>query len=333
MNRNIGMRLHRLVLACAVLPATIMAGLPACGQSLPNDERFSNAAVAAGRTISCRQCAELEARETASWVVVDGRGECLRYYAAGLRPAPGPNPVAAAWMHGDIMGSRPHQIGHQEGLSVAAMIDQERALAQRFGVPFLFLARPGAYGSSGRFWDLRHSPREAALMNAHLDLLKRRYGIGQWALGGHSAGGTLAAEFLARRNDLRCAVLSSAAPAYRAYLEAHDAKARLARPETWFDPYRSLDRIPTDPARRIFVIGDPRETNVLFRTQRLYFDGLVARGHAAWLVPLERARPPRFHGLVDFGETATGLCAQGADTDTLLRTLDAMPVQTERISN
>ena len=72
---------------------------------------------------------------------------------------------------------------------------------------------------------------------------------------------------------------------------------------------------------------------MLFHTQRLYFDGLAARGHKAWLVPLERARPPRFHSLVDFGETATGLCAQGVETDKLLQTLQSMPEQPERISN
>ena len=148
----------------------VAAALPVHAQSRPNDESFSNAVVAAGKTITRRQCADLEARKTASWVEVDGHGECLRYYAAGLKP--GSNPIVAAWMHGDIMGSQPRQIGHQEELGVAGMIEQERMLSERFGVPFIFLARPGAYGSSGKFWTMRHTPREAALMNAHLDLLK-----------------------------------------------------------------------------------------------------------------------------------------------------------------
>jgi len=310
-----------------------LASYPASAQSRQNNEAFSNATVAAGLVLTRDACALLKAQETASWVEVDGKGECLRYYAAGLHPAPGPNPIVAAWMHGDIMGTKPSRIGHQEGLSVTAMIEQERALSERFGVPFIFLARPGAYGSSGRFWDLRHTPREAALMNAHLDVLKKRYGIAEWSLGGHSAGGTLAAEFLARRGDLRCVIISSGASAYRAYLEAHGAKARMAKPETWFDPYDSLDRIIKDRNRRVFVIGDPRETNVMFHTQQLYFDGLVGRGHAAWLVPLERAPAPRFHSLVDFGEAATGLCARGKDTDSVLNALKAMPDQPERISN
>ncbi|QCO17723.1 alpha/beta hydrolase (plasmid) [Azospirillum brasilense] len=322
--------------AIAILAGLVLAmpmATDAQAQSQPSAERFSNTVVAEGVTITREACATLEAQETAAWVEVDGRGECLRYYAAGLRPAPGPNPIAAAWMHGDIMGSKPTSVGHQEGLGVAAMIDQERALAERFGIPFLFLARPGAYGSSGRFWTTRHTPREAALMNVLLDTLKARYGVTDWALGGHSAGGTLTAEFLARRNDLRCAVISSGAPAYRAYLEARGLQRVLARPQGWFDPADSLDRIPRAPKRRVFVIGDPRETNIPFDTQRGYYDALTARGHAAWLVPLERAPAPRRHNLVDFGETALGLCGSGADTGRILATLKAMPDQRDRISN
>ncbi|TWA86141.1 hypothetical protein FBY14_11287 [Azospirillum brasilense] len=312
---------------------TLAMATDAQAQSKPSADRFSNAAVTKGVTITRKACAALEAQETAAWVEVDGRGECLRYYAAGLRSAPGPNPIAAAWMHGDIMGTKPTSVGHQEGLGVAAMIDQERALSERFGIPFLFLARPGAYGSSGRFWTTRHTPREAALMNALLDVLKARYGVTEWALGGHSAGGTLTAEFLARRDDLRCAVISSGAPAYRAYLEARGLRTLLARPQGWFDPADSLDRIPPDPKRRVFIIGDPRETNIPFHTQRGYFDALVVLGHAAWLMPLERAPAPRHHSLVDFGETALGLCGSGADSGQILATLKAMPDQRERISN
>ncbi|WP_448206363.1 alpha/beta hydrolase family protein [Azospirillum sp. sgz302134] len=323
----------RRMAASLLFAVVLVAAKTGHSQSQPSGELFSNAAVVEGITITREACAALEAQETAAWVTVDGKGECLRYYAAGLRPAPGPNPIAAAWMHGDIMGSKPTSVAHQEGLGVAAMIEQERGLAERFGIPFLFLARPGAYGSSGRFWTSRNSPREAALMNALLDALKARYGVREWALGGHSAGGTLTAELLARRDDLRCAIISSGAPAFRAYLEARGLHAALAKPQNWFDPYASLDRIKRDPERRIFVIGDPRETNIPFHTQRFYFDGLKKRGHTAWLVTLERAPPPRHHSLVDFGETSLGMCGRGDGTDHILKTLEAMPDQRDRISN
>jgi pimeloyl-ACP methyl ester carboxylesterase len=197
----------------------------------------------------------------------------------------------------------------QKGFGPAVMIEQERQLAARFGVPFVFIARPGTYGSAGKHHTTRGRPVEAALI-----ALKQRYGIRSWSLGGHSGGGTLVAEMLARRSDLRCAVISSGAASYRAYLEARG----LAKPGdrlTRFDPYTSLDRIPTDDTRRVFVIGDPRETNVPFSTQKHYFEGLVGRGHAAWLLALERATGARFHNLVDSARPQRA-CAQPAPART-----------------
>jgi hypothetical protein len=91
--------------------------------------------------------------------------------------------------------------------------------------------------------------------------------------------------------------------------------------------------VPADPKRRIFIIGDPRETNVPFAAQKRYFEGLTSRGHAAWLVPLERATDARHHDLIDFGETANGLCAAGASTEAIIGTLNGMPEQRPRLTN
>lgn len=319
------------MLAALLLLAAAWAPV-ARSQSQPSGEMFSGARVKAGIRISPAECRVLALQHTGVWVEADGESLCLRYYASGLKTVGG-NAVAAAWLHGDIMGSMNGGVGHQEGLGVAAMIAQERRLSQRFGVPFLFLGRPGAYGSGGDYRRTWHSPHEANLIDAGLEALKRRYGVRAWALGGHSAGGTLAAELLARRTDLKCVVISSGAAAYRARLKAKGLTQELTHPQWWFDPYDSLDRIAHDPKRRVFVIGDPRERNVLFSTQVLYFRGLRARGHAAWLAPLEKAAPPDFHSLVDFGETATGMCARGDRAADILAALAAMPPQPTRISN
>lgn len=318
-----------------------LLGLAAClpvwrsglAQSRAGTELFDPAAVVAGIAIDRKACAALEAQETALWVRAAGASACLRYYAFGLRPAPGPNPIVAGWLNGDVLGPKgTDATKHQQGIGPATMIAQERVLAEKYGVPFVFLARPGTYGSAGKHHTLRGRPQEAALVNALLDGLKARYGIGQWALGGHSGGGTLTAEMLARRGDLRCAVLSSAAAAHRAYLEARHLIAP-GTPMQSFDPFASLDKVPVAVERRVFVIGDPRESNVPFATQTLYYEGLRARGHAAELLPLERATDPRHHGLVDFGEAATGLCAAGAPTATIKNVLAAMPDQRPRITN
>ncbi|OBZ93294.1 hypothetical protein ADU59_22880 [Pararhizobium polonicum] len=311
-------------MALAFWPAIAMA------QSKPDNEMFDPAEVITGIQISLSVCKEMEARQTAVWVTVEGKGYCLRYYAAGLNQE-GENRVVAAWMPGDVMGG-PKSVGHQKGLGVASMIAQSKSLSDRYGVPWIFIARPGSYGSAGKHYDIRHTPLEAKLMAAQIDALKARYHIGRWALGGHSGGGTLAAEFLARRDDLQCAVLSSAAAAYRERLKRRGFSKRL-KTEVFFDPYDALDKIPEQPDRRIFVLADPRETNIPFSTQKLYFDGLKSRGHAAWMLALKKALAPKYHSLVDFGEAATGLCANGTETNAILQTLQAMPPQSNRVTN
>lgn len=319
--------------AVMVLVALVTGTGGAAAQSLPEDALFDPAQVVAGITLSRPQCRALEERHTAVWVTTGGTAACLRYYAAGLA-VDGSNPVAALWLHGDIMGPNPnHADKHQRGLGPAAMVEQERGLADRYGVPFVFLGRPGSYGSAGRHYTNRHRPREAALIDAAISALSKRYRVGAWTVGGHSGGGTLAAEMLARRTDIRCAVISSGAAAFRAYLEARGLTKALAKPAEWFDPAASLDAVPTDPRRRVIVMGDPRDSNVPFATQTLYAEGLRTRGHNVTLIPLERATDARHHGLVDWAEAATGLCARGEPTAAIATALAAMPDPLPRISN
>ncbi len=321
----------RVALAAAL--AFSCAPGQAGAQSTPEKTQFDPVAVVNGIRISRTECAALEEKHTAIWVDVDGRTACIRYYAAGLDAAATSHPMAAIWMNGDVLGPKGNNADkRQKGFGPAEMVALEERLSTRFKVPSIFLARPGTYGSSGKHYTIRGRPIEALLVDAALDAIKERYGIQSFALGGHSGGGTLVAEMLARRDDLHCAVISSGAAAYRAYLAARGL-IKAGDAITRFDPYDKLDTIPADPTRRVFVIGDPRETNVPFSSQKAYFEGLVARGHAAWLLPLERATDARHHDLVDYGETANGMCAAGAPTDSIITTLEAMPEQKARLSN
>jgi pimeloyl-ACP methyl ester carboxylesterase len=320
-----------MTLACLLAFAfCLVAWDISLAQSVPDDEMFDPVKVVNGMQITPSACEDMQRHQTAIWISVDGRGYCLRYYAAGL-VLNGPNPLVATWMSGDVMGG-PKGVAHQQGLGVASMIEQSKTLSDRYAVPYIFLARPGTYGSAGKHYDVRHTPLEARLVAAQIDALKVRYHVDRWVLGGHSGGGTLAAEFLAQRNDIQCAVLSSSAAAYRARLEKRGLLSRL-KTEVFFDPYDSIGKIPDQRGRRIFLIADPRDTNIPFSTQELYFGGLKRRGLDAWLVPLKMAPKPKYHSLVDFGEAATGLCASGATTDTILKKLHEMPPQSDRISN
>jgi pimeloyl-ACP methyl ester carboxylesterase len=281
-----------------------------------------------GNTISAEQCRQLEQQQTAVWVRVHGKGWCLRYYAAGLERE---NAVVAAWLHGDIMGGRRGPAGHQKGLGPAAMIEQERALSQKYHTPYIFLARPGAYGSAGDHLALRWTKLEADLVAAEMDALTLRYGVKSWVVGGHSGGGSLAAQMLDRRRDIACGVVSSGAPDINAYLAAHhEGKLPLRVAQ---NAVADVARMPDTPNQRIIVMGDPREKNVFWSLQQHYADQLKRHGANVTVLPLERGRPPEFHSLVSLAEVATGLCAQGVATSDIEARLQAMPSQTARESN
>ena len=217
------------------------------------------------------------------------------------------------------------------GLGVAAMIDQERRLSELYHVPFIFLARPGAYGSAGYHPTTTSTKREADLVAAQVDAITARYGIKSWVLGGHSGGGTMVAELLARRRDIRCAVISSGAAAHNAYLEARDDASDILA--TDLNAVADVSRIPRNKPLRVIVMGDPRDENVLFPVQAIYYEALRSHGVDAELWPLERGLPPEFHSLVSLAEAATGLCAEGRSSSDIKKALDAMPSQSPRISN
>jgi pimeloyl-ACP methyl ester carboxylesterase len=317
-------------LKLAIIALCLIAS-PALGQSRQSPEMFNEQEVVHGISISRPDCARLEAQETAVWVAVGGKGYCLRYYAYGLKPGREGNAIAAGWLHGDVVGgSHPKHAGHQQGLGVDAMIAQERALSERYRVPFVFLARPGAYGSAGYHPTMASTRLEADLVAAQVEAISVRYGVRSWALGGHSGGGTLVADLIARRKDVRCAVISSGAPAHSAYLEAWAAAKEI----------KTFDLNPIDRVRdikrgnlRVIVMGDPRDKNVLWPVQQLYHHALQERGIDAALVPLERGLPDEFHSLVDLGEAATGLCADGVSYPEIKARLEAMPSQGPRVSN
>ena len=170
--------------------ATILLALwvdpgPAMAQSVPEAAPFDPVAVVNGIEIGRSECAALEQRDTAIWVEADRQGWCLRYYAGGLSPAAGlqpgagvqpgatPVPVAAIWLNGDVLGPKGNDATkRQSGFGPTEMVALERELAARFGVPSIYLGRPGTYGSAGKHFTLRGRPLEARLVDAALDGLK-----------------------------------------------------------------------------------------------------------------------------------------------------------------
>jgi hypothetical protein len=277
--------------------------------------------VKTGATVSEQECSAIE---EAVWVMVDGRGDCIRYYAGGLKK--GKNPRVFVWFHGDRV-QRQHAKGDffkTTEQQVIGYTDNRPQVLQammaewvsEFAQPAMFIGRPGVYGSSGDHTQKRQ-PRELALMDKTLDALKTRYRIEGFIAAGQSGGGHVTASLLAYRTDIECAVLTSAPVAVRARNEIKKWPGDATGMTTFYDPIEHVHEIKGHAHLRIFVVGDPRDKAVPFRTQQLYFEALKANKLDAHLVTANGSGQ-QFHGLAPLGMRIAGWCASGAASNEIL---------------
>jgi dienelactone hydrolase len=204
------------------------------------------------------------------WVDIGSRRECLRYAAGGAeRPArtalvhfPG-DPPGVAYR---FAGGKAHvdQVGEfYEHTPQSRRLAAEALAGAMHGVPVFLMGRVGMHGSSGDHAEDRHTQAAVLLVDAALDELKRRHGFRDVALSGFSSGGQLVANLLARRQDIRCAVVASAPLDLALYYRRQDGTMpdyfAMHRGEL-ADPMRTVQSIRSDAT--VFVIGDARDRSV-----------------------------------------------------------------------
>ncbi|QJI27183.1 alpha/beta hydrolase [Pseudomonas sp. ADAK18] len=253
--------------------------------------------------------------DSALWVEFAQDEDCIRYFAgASLDHAP----VVIVMFHGDRnieMHRAPEAI---RGNTLAAKVQQAKALSKRAGVPLVIVARPGTYGSSGNHGQRRQA-REFIALNGALDELRERYGIGQFVLLGHSGGATVAAALLTLgRDDVKCAVMTSGAFALvqRAQMIRQN-KGLPSRPGRDtngllhpYDPGQHIDGIVAAPKRQLFVVGNIDDQVAPFVLQEGFFRALIKAGHQAQLIKAD-AVAPAFHQLRnDIGLKTAASCAK-----------------------
>jgi predicted esterase len=269
-----GFRLPRLA-AALLLPLAAAGcaaerGGPAPSATAPpgfSADTFTRAGLISGATATEAGCRALP---DGLWVDTGRRQECIRYAAAGLdRPAqtalvyiPGdPGGVSYRFAAGRLYVD---QVSEHYQLSPETRRYGVEALSGAMqGLPVINLARPGMHGSSGDHAEDRQTEDEVELLNGALTQLRQRYGLQDFAVSGFSSGGTILANLLALRTDIRCAVIASApldlAEYYRSTPGGMGADSYALRGDL-ADPMRAI------PAKRIdtpiFVIGDHRDRNV-----------------------------------------------------------------------
>lgn len=116
------------------------------------------------------------------------------------------------------------------------------------------------------------------------------------------------------RDGIVCAVPTSGVLSVRLRSDHHDWPTDITGYRDYFDPVDHVDLIIKDPRRRIFVVGDPRDLNTPFHTQRAYADAVKAAGHEIRLIKAQ-ASGKSFHSLALTGFKVTQWCLEGVPGD------------------
>ena len=265
----------------------------------------------------------------------DGRRECLRHAAAGMEGAAGR--TALVYVTGDPEGASYRSAGgrpqvdamseHYETSPETRRAAAEALSAATGGTPVVLLARPGMHGSSGDHARDRHTADEVELVDDALTRLRQRHGFRDLALVGFSSGGAVVANLLARRNDVRCAVMASAPLDMAAFHRGRDGAVpdHYAMRGDMADPMRTVSAIR--PGAAVFVLGDRYDRSV------------PASAWEAWAAAARRAglrvHTAEIHGFdrpeLGGGEsrhltTTRGMevaeaCAEGASAERILQAL------------
>jgi pimeloyl-ACP methyl ester carboxylesterase len=206
-------------------------------------------------------------------------------------------------------------------------------LAESSGIDFIYVARPGVFGSSDNHGEKRRPP-EFLVLNRAVDLIKERHGYEQLVLAGQSGGATVVAALLTLgRSDIVCAVPASGlydpVDEYIAAVKKDLGQApvrteRLANAlrTTKFDVMQHIGNIPKLPEHRLFVIGDQRDAIAPFEQQRRFAESVRDADHHAVLLQADGAGDEH-HGLSHVALRVASWCALGKSDDEIQRSIKA----------
>jgi hypothetical protein len=312
-------RINYTVDALKIIKSSIVAGifsvLSGC-VSLQGVDTFTSKGVLSGSQYTEELC---DFQDSSVWVVVDGNGECVRYFQSGLESS---NPIALVHFHGDRMWCGTRNTGCKKVIGYydahpSSLQKSADNYARQTGFPYIRVSRPGVYGSSGVHGS-RRLEREINIMSAALDVIKARYVIDAFSASGQSGGGHVVTSLITKRSDLLCAVSSSGAVAVKMRILQRGWRRDVTGYSTYFDPIDHIDEIKSKSDVRIFLLGDPRDINVPFATQSAYHKKAVNAGIDATLIEL-KAGGSEHHGLVREGIIVSTWCALGFTKGKIIR--------------
>ncbi|MEZ5852009.1 MAG: hypothetical protein R3D68_15305 [Hyphomicrobiaceae bacterium] len=320
----------------AALAALALSGLTAAAQPAPRARSNPTAPIAKAdypnaRAAEARSQRLCEAATDRVWVQHDQGTSCIAYYATPATARPGPTVL---YFEGDVPAAELAQPNFEHNYLVQ-MRKAFQTFARQTGVRYVFIARPGVFGSSGNHGS-RRNVAEVLAMNAAVDAIKQRLGLGQVVLAGQSGGSTIAAALLTLgRPDIACVVLGSGLLSVVDIEHAH--RIRQGIPTSTkalmrvflYDPTDRLTWIPHQPGRRIFVLGDPTDTRTPFPQQRSFAEHVRALGHHATTIEVA-GTGTLMHSVAHLTLPAAGQCARGVDEASIRRLVARAPAPVAR---
>jgi pimeloyl-ACP methyl ester carboxylesterase len=203
--------------------------------------------------------------------------------------------------------------------NLGGMRNMLQGWAGRMRVRYVYVARSGLQGSSGDH-SARNNPKETYVMSAAAVAIKQRLALNRIAVVGQSRGSTLAASMLTlNQADVTCAVLGSGALELLdlEYARAQKENPRLNRAALGrgiYDPAGHIGTITQNPARRVFVLGDPTDTRTPLPQQFQFADAIKAAGHHAVAVEV-KGDGDGHHGVSKWTLPVAGACLNNLTDD------------------
>jgi pimeloyl-ACP methyl ester carboxylesterase len=203
------------------------------------------------------------------------------------------------------------------GLNNDRLQGAARSWAKKLGAPYIFIGRPGTYGSSGDHMQ-RRRPAESLLISAALDKIKARLGIKEFIVAGQSGGGHVTSSLLTHRSDIVCAVPTSAPSSPRVRWTLRGLKKDTTGYTDSYEPTEHLQRSKMHEKLRVFVLGDPSDANVVWPSQVIMAARLKQVG-----IPVEilsgEGTGTESHWLGNSARIVAGWCANDLPTDEIVR--------------
>jgi len=274
------------------------------------EDDFSEASILRGIKANQEQCKS--AGNAAIWASVNrDLEECIKYWGSGLTNATG---RVIVYMHGDRLPTPPSYLkltGQQLSNSAATW-------GNRLKAPYIYIGRPGTHGSSGDHRK-RRTIEEGLILSKAFDALSERYGIKEFVVAGQSGGGHATSSLLTLRNDIVCAIPTSAPSSpsirFRKMGRTTDTTNHVS-----YEPTEHLQSNAMHKKLRVFILGDPNDSNVFWESQTILAEPLKKRGIEHAIIE-GVATGARKHSLDNSARFLAGLCYHDKETSEIVEHL------------